>query len=67
MSDDHHLKTVKSQYFSSSLVAHREIWHYDNNGPLNFTLQRHTLHLIFDVIKRQKNIKTKTGFSHLSL
>jgi len=29
----------------------REIWHDDDDGPLNFTLQPYTLHLLCYVIK----------------
>jgi len=38
MKNSHHLKNIKSQYLISALTDHREIWHDDDIGPMNFTL-----------------------------
>jgi len=59
-------KTVKSKYLSNGLTVRRKIWHDDDIGPMNFTLQPHTL-----TVLRTKTakifLKTKSGFSFFSL
>jgi len=60
------LKTVKSQYLSNGLATRPEIWHDDDNGPMNFTLLTHTLHLLLYAIKPQ-NYENKKNWLQVLL
>jgi len=54
MAYSQNLKTVKLQYRSNGLTDCQEIWHDDDNGPMNLTLPPHALCLLFYVTQLQK-------------